>query len=178
MQPRPHRPAASCRRPNDMAAARPTSHARGLSVQQDGQARVLRTLPEEVPVAVVCNGNTHAVMMATPGDLSDFATGFALTEGLIETLDEIEQIEIVEQEKGIEARLWMTAPRATALAVLRDAIMLASMDHNFSLPERERIYTFAARMGISRRDLEHLEAWLGEYRDLRTRWNGLVAGAF
>ncbi|MBW2094990.1 MAG: hypothetical protein JRI80_08885 [Deltaproteobacteria bacterium] len=68
--------------------------------------------------------------------------------------------------------------RATALAVLRDAIMLASMDHHFSLPERERIYTFAAKMDISRRDLEHLEEWLEEYRDLRTKWNGLVAGAF
>ena len=119
MQRRPPRPAASFPRPSDMAAAGPTSHARGLSVQPDGQASVLRTLPEEVPVAVVCNGSTHAVMMATPGDLSDFAAGFALTEGLIESLDEIEQIEIVEQDKGIEARLWMAAPRAAALAERR-----------------------------------------------------------
>lgn len=80
-------------------------------------------------------------------------------------------------EKGFDIEK-QAVSRATALAVLRDAIMLASMDHNFSLPERERIYTFAARMDISRRDLERLEAWLGEYRDLRTRWNGLVAGAF
>lgn len=80
-------------------------------------------------------------------------------------------------EKGFDIEK-QSVSRVTALAVLRDAIMLASMDHNFSLPERERIYTFAARMDISRRDLERLEEWLGEYRDLRTRWNGLVAGAF
>ena len=68
--------------------------------------------------------------------------------------------------------------RTTALAVLRDAIMLASLDRNFSLPERERIYTFGAKMDVSRRDLERLEEWLGEYRDLLTKWNGLVAGVY
>lgn len=84
---------------------------------------------------------------------------------------------LVSTEKGFDIEK-QALSRATALAVLRDAITLASMDHNFSLPERERIYTFAARMDISRRDLERLEEWLGEYRDLRTRWNGLVAGTF
>jgi hypothetical protein len=66
--------------------------------------------------------------------------------------------------------------RVTALTILKDAIALASMDRNFSLPEREKIYSFAARMDISRRDLEHLEEWLQEYKDLREKWNDLVAG--
>jgi len=42
-------------------------------------------LAEEVPVALVFNGITHAVMMASPNDLEDFALGFALTEGLLQT---------------------------------------------------------------------------------------------
>jgi hypothetical protein len=72
----------------------------------------------------------------------------------------------------------LSISRVTALAVLRDAITLASMDRNFTLPEREKIYTFAAKMDISRRDLEHLEEWIGEYRALREKWNELVAGAY
>lgn len=94
----------------------PVTHWPGLSVQRDGQRRVLRSLPEETPVAMVFDGTTQAVMMASPQDLSDFAHGFALTEGFIETLDQIEEFEIAEHETGIEARFWLSADRAEALA--------------------------------------------------------------
>jgi FdhD protein len=80
---------------------------------------VHRSLPEEVPVAVVCNGSTLAVMMATPADLEDFAVGFALTEGAVRTPGEIGEIEIVEHAAGIEARLWLSVERAEALAARR-----------------------------------------------------------
>nr|WP_244606565.1 formate dehydrogenase accessory sulfurtransferase FdhD [Arsenicitalea aurantiaca] len=75
----------------------------------------VRTVPEETAVAITCNGTSQAVMMATPADLEDFAIGFALTEGLIENPAEIERIEIVPLDLGIEARLWVIEARADAL---------------------------------------------------------------
>jgi len=48
---------------------------------RDGVASPLHDrLAEEVPVAIRCNGEEVAVMMASPADLEDFAHGFALTE--------------------------------------------------------------------------------------------------
>ena len=98
---------------------------RSLSAQALGpsDARdVARSLPEETPVAVTVNGTTQAVMMCSPTDLEDFATGFALTEGFA-TPDQIETIEILETEAGIEARLWVPDALAEALAARRRAMM-------------------------------------------------------
>lgn len=64
-----------------------------------------RLLAEEVAVAVSFNGTTHAVLMATPANLEDLAVGFALTEGVIETVSSIEEIEIVEFDLGLDVQL-------------------------------------------------------------------------
>ena len=65
--------------------------------------------------------------------------------------------------------------RITALLILKDAIMIASMHRNFSLPEREKVYTFAGKLDISRNDVDYLEDCLKEYRSLCEKWDGLVA---
>ncbi|WP_333830654.1 formate dehydrogenase accessory sulfurtransferase FdhD [Pararhodobacter sp.] len=93
--------------------------ARGVSVQGEGAYPVCRALPEEVPVAMVFGGATLAVMMASPGDIEDFAIGFALSEGVISGLDQIEEFEVAEQAQGIEARFWLRADRSAALAARR-----------------------------------------------------------
>jgi formate dehydrogenase accessory protein FdhD len=71
---------------------------------------------EEVPVALVYNGVSHAVMMTTPADLEDFALGFSLSEGLIEHPGELLDLETEDVGTGIEARIAVTARRFAALA--------------------------------------------------------------
>lgn len=84
-----------------------TAAVHGRAIREEGDRDIARILPEERPVALVFNGATAAVMMATPADLEDFATGFALTERFIEHPDQIESLEIITHENGIEARFWL-----------------------------------------------------------------------
>ncbi len=62
-------------------------------------------LADEVPIALVFNGISHAVMLATPDDLEDFALGFSLTEGLLEDRSELRGIEVSQVADGIEVHL-------------------------------------------------------------------------
>jgi FdhD protein len=78
-----------------------------------------RAVPEETAIAFTFNGTTHAVMMATPADLEDFAVGFALTEGLIESSSEIARPDVVATPLGIELRVWLPEERAKSYAARR-----------------------------------------------------------
>ena len=62
-------------------------------------------IAEEVPLALIYNGISHAVMLGTPRDLEDFALGFSLSEGLIRQAQDLRDIEIVPTALGIELRL-------------------------------------------------------------------------
>jgi FdhD protein len=81
-----------------------------------------RAVPAEVPVALVYDGSTHAVMMASPSDLKDFAVGFSLTEGIVAAAEEIASLDVVHQAKGVELRLWLTTDRGRRLAERRRLI--------------------------------------------------------
>jgi FdhD protein len=75
-----------------------------------------RNAAEETPVALVHDGVTTAVMMATPTDIEDFAVGFSLTEGIIDTVQDIRDIEIVGNKDGIEARIWLARAKSLQMA--------------------------------------------------------------
>lgn len=60
---------------------------------------------EEVPIAMIYNGISHAVMLATPDNLADFALGFSLCEGILSQPSDLYDIEIVERVNGIELQM-------------------------------------------------------------------------
>ncbi len=79
----------------------------------------VRTIPEETALALTYNGGTYAVMMGTPQNLTDFAIGFSLSEGIVQTPEEIQSIEIVDLDEGIELRMWLEEEKAVRLSERR-----------------------------------------------------------
>jgi FdhD protein len=74
-------------------------------------SQVEDVVAEEVPVALIYNGISHAVMLATPNNLEDFALGFSLAEGILSHPKELYGIEVVAQSDGIELRMEIAAER-------------------------------------------------------------------
>lgn len=98
---------------------RPLHVAASRVVWPKADGAPIRDIPEEAALALVIDGGTEAVMMGSPGDLQDFAYGFALNEGLIETLDDIRSFEVAEAGEGLEIRLWLVESRRRDLAQRR-----------------------------------------------------------
>lgn len=71
----------------------------------------LDVVAEEVPIALVYNGVSHAVMLATPQDLTDFALGFSLSEGILCDASELYDVEVVERRNGIEVQMTVSSQR-------------------------------------------------------------------
>jgi FdhD protein len=84
-------------------------HRGGMTTQ------VTDAVAEEIPVAFVYNDRPHAVMMATPADLEDFALGFSLSEAIIAAPAECEKVEIVPALAGIELRITIPPERALVI---------------------------------------------------------------
>lgn len=85
-------------------------------VWRDGRlSEGLRAIPEETALALTYNGGTYAVMMGTPQNLDDFATGFSLSEGIVQSPDGISSLEIVDLDQGLELRMWLKDDNAVRL---------------------------------------------------------------
>jgi FdhD protein len=69
----------------------------------------------ELPVALVYNGLSHVVMMATPTELEAFVLGFSLSEGILESSRELYDLELVERPEGIEVAMTIASERFLAL---------------------------------------------------------------
>jgi FdhD protein len=89
-------------------------------IWRDGSPSVgSRSIPEETAVALTYNGGTYAVMMTTPRDLEDFAVGFSLSEGVISSSADIDSLDVLHLDGGVELRMWLTKPKADRLQARR-----------------------------------------------------------
>jgi len=89
-------------------------------VRRNGITRAgSRLVPEEVPIAFSYGGSTQAVMMGTPDDLEDFAVGFSLTEGIIASVAEIEEITVVDEGRGLDVQIRLAEDKEDALRLRR-----------------------------------------------------------
>ncbi len=79
-------------------------------------------LVEETPVALNYNGVAHAVMMLTPTDLEDFAVGFSLSEGIVASVAEIAELDVLPSRRGVAIMMRIPEARAAALATRRRSL--------------------------------------------------------
>jgi FdhD protein len=101
--------------PPDFDGSSPGHVLRSIERWRDGRLeRLDDRIAEEVPVAMLYNGVSFAVMMATPHDLEDFALGFSLSEGLIGSASHLQAIGQRHLLEGIELAMTVveTAPAA------------------------------------------------------------------
>ncbi|HVX05867.1 MAG TPA: formate dehydrogenase accessory sulfurtransferase FdhD [Rhodanobacteraceae bacterium] len=104
----------------------PRPHAQGF--HEHAALRVSAGLREtfidrtiaEAPVALMYNGVPFAVMMATPCDLGDFALGFALAEGIVESASEFELVDMQQSDRGVTLQGLIPAARFEALQARRN----------------------------------------------------------
>jgi FdhD protein len=93
-----------------------------LRVRGGAAAMVDDLLVDEVPVALVYNGVSHAVMMATPADLEEFALGFSLSEGIIAAPAQCYGIEVERGAGGIAVHLEIAGSAFMALKARRRSL--------------------------------------------------------
>jgi FdhD protein len=113
-------------------------------------------LAEETPVALIYNGVSHAVMLATAQDLEDFALGFSLSEGIISRVDELYSTDVVSHDNGIEVHCDIASERFAKL--------------------KERRRTLAGKTGCGLCGAENLAQAMRYPAPLKLRHNFEVAG--
>jgi FdhD protein len=141
-----------------------------------------RTLAEEVPVAFSYDGATHAILMATPDDLEDFALGFTYTEGIITAAAELAELTVVSVADGIVLRMWLTGDRSEAFAARRRRFVGPAgcgMCGLESLAEANRTIPLATDgLQVTRREVEEAVAALPASQRLNMQTRAVHAAAF
>lgn len=91
-------------------------NSRAVERWRDGLlGHAIDQVAEEVPVAMVYNGISHAVMLATPAGLEQFGLGFSLSEGILHNHSELYDLEVVQHKDGIELQMTIALERFAEL---------------------------------------------------------------
>jgi len=100
----------------------PARARRVLRMRAGVLAEVDDPVVDEVPIALVYNGISHAVMMATPADLEDFALGFSLSEEIIVGPGQCYGIEVASTAGGIAVHIDIAGSAFMALKERRRSL--------------------------------------------------------
>lgn len=136
-------------RPSDAPAAalRP---AREFSYATGAGAASPRWVAIETPVAIEIGGQPHAVMMASPIDLVDFAYGFALTEGIVDLPSDIRGVEIDTGPAGHTLKIALSGAGLSSHLARRRALVgrtscgLCGVEDFAAMPKPARVTPSAA----------------------------------
>jgi FdhD protein len=123
-------------------------------------------IAEEVPVAMVYNGEPFVVVMASPADFEDLAVGFSVTEGIVANANELRIIDVARHSRGVEVQMQIGDEAAKRIAERRRGISartgcgvcgIESIDEVLRVP---RVVSSAARFSQDGlwRAAEELEA--------------------
>ena len=93
----------------------PITNFEVVKVNGDDHLVLQDQLAEETPVALIYNGISHAVMLASPQDLEDFALGFSLSEGILMDKSELYGVDVQVQSNGIELHCEIASQRMVEL---------------------------------------------------------------
>ncbi|PAT39246.1 sulfurtransferase FdhD [Vandammella animalimorsus] len=113
----------------------------------------------EVPVALVCNGLSHAVMMCTPQDLPELALGFALSEGIIDCASDCYGIDIAAVDAAAPSDWAAAGAREYSLPALAVHLDIASSAF-MRLKQRRRNLAGRTGCGLCGIDSLQVHDWL------------------
>jgi len=136
----------------------------------------------EAPVALVYNGVSHAVMMVTPADLEDFALGFSLSEGILDSAAQLHGLEILEHPNGLEVSMEIAAGAFNALKQSRRSLAgrtgcgLCGVDSLAQLAPRGR--KVSTGLEISHAAIQRALEGLGVNQQLKRKTGGVHAAAW
>lgn len=159
-----------------------TGQVEALRWQSGEIGRSREEIIGEIPVALCYNGISHAVMMATPGDLEDFALGFSLSEGILSGAEQLRSVETVHHERGVEVNMEVAAEAFASLKQRRRQLLGASGCGLCGLDSLAQVLPaiapVAQAVSVSHAAVQRALAELSGWQVLQARTGGAHAAAW